>query len=99
MNYKFPNPKNILNVSNQSDNDNEDIKQHQLQIINRVLLNHNISCECNNIIDAANVLKKENDVEFWNNYAELSSIQCYISIRRDNCQLITVIKTIGSNWF
>ena len=55
MNYKFPNPKDILNVSNQSDNDNEDIKQHQLQIINRVLLNHNISCECNNIIDAANV--------------------------------------------
>ena len=36
MNYKFPNPKDILNVSNQSDNDNEDVKQHQLQLINRV---------------------------------------------------------------
>ena len=58
MNYKFPDPKKILNLSKYQEEDKLKIKNQQteqLNILERIFTNYNISCECNNIIDAPNV--------------------------------------------
>ena len=56
MQYVFPNPKHLLISSENNKINTSDYQDEQLHLLERVFLNHNISCECVNIIDSANVI-------------------------------------------